>query len=89
MKGFRIMALTEHGKAALQEQVKAREKQPFHARLMFSRIFSFFHDKESITLKIKNKGLAAVLQPEDVKEKIVQGFGEAGEIGRASCRERV
>ena len=76
MKGFRIIAMTEQGKVALQQQLLERKKQPIHARLVFSRIFGISHDDESMTIQIKNPGLAAVLHPEDVKEKIVQGLRE-------------
>jgi len=80
MKGFKIIVLTQAGKDALQQQLLERRKQSFVARTMFARMFDLSHDDETMTVQIKSAGIAAVIQPEDIKKKIVEGFGEQGAV---------
>jgi len=77
MKGIRITALTERGKAMLKKQ--ASEKLKAHQRMFLSQIFKKSFDGEKVyTLELKNKMVGRVLKFKDLRDRTIDSFVEEG-----------
>lgn len=78
MKGFKVITTSDKGSEILQLQIKEREKQPLHTRMMLKQIFSIKEDLGSLTFTFKSGPIRSLVKPKDLIAQVKSSFEKHG-----------